>query len=296
VNLLRKFLIAAIVGAAAFVTTTLAHQVPAWSWLLSVFVSGVTLVVQFLVDVDGRLALLRREVFGIAEAGKLFELPSSGPLSRGKILQLVKHVSVFDAKMPALAFGLADAEVERVSNFLRDMAHVRQVTYDGDDWYWCMSLTIHARNSMDAMTLFHGSDVTNDADDDLWQTELGQRYLRLQADAVGRGVRVRRLFVVENYDFAKNSRIRQHFDQQHRLGIQVRFLAASNLPSTARTITPMVIFDDTVVYEQTTARLPSVPGYVKTTLQLQEPKVQAMTKQFQQLWPLGQFELDHQGG
>jgi hypothetical protein len=96
VSVLRKILIAGIIGAVTFAVTTFTHQPPTWSVLLSVFISGVALVVQFLVDVENRLDALRQEVLDASSASKLFELPDSGPLSRAAVLQLVTHVASID--------------------------------------------------------------------------------------------------------------------------------------------------------------------------------------------------------
>ncbi len=181
-------MVAGAIGTATFVITTTAQQPPAWSWMLSVFVGGVVLVVQFLVNVDGQLADLRRDVLETATAGRLIEMPKSGPLSRDTILQLVTNAASFHPAVPPLVRHLAQAEMNRVSNFVRDAASGSQIVYDGDDWYWCFSLIEHTNHNMDATTYFRSKDGVHLADDDLWFSELGQRYLHSQAEAVGRGV------------------------------------------------------------------------------------------------------------
>ena len=289
--MLRKFLIASLVGAATFVVTTFAHQVPAWSWLLSVFVSGVALVVQFLADTDARLNTLRREVLDLSAAGELFEVPNSGPLPRDALLHFVRQVVGFDSAMSPLARHLAEVEVGRVSSLLKDLSLGNQLVCDGDDWYWCMTLTAHASAGIEAMTFFSSKDGGSVFDDDLWLSELGKKYLHQQVEAVARGVRVRRIFVLENAGLVNDVQFRQLFDQQRRAGIEVRYVIAADLPGAVDSVVPMVIFDDCVLYEQTPARFHSVPGYVKTTLVLQLPQVQAATRKFQQLWSSGSSDI-----
>jgi hypothetical protein len=239
---------------------------------------------------DDHLDALRREVLGVAAVGKLFELPSSGPPSRDTLLKLVTHVAAFDSAIPVLARHLAEAEIDRMSNFLKDLGRGRRVIYDGDDWYWCLSLTTLARTSIDATTYFYSRDGAGVVDDDLWLSKLGQNYLQLQAEAARRGVAVRRIFIVERTELASHSQIRQLVTQHQRLGIQVRLLDASDLPSAAGSFIPVVIFDSSVLYEQTPTRFPASPGYAKTTLVLQLPQVQAMSERFQQLWSIGRLE------
>jgi hypothetical protein len=287
-KLLRKIVITGVVGGVTFTVTTLAEQPPAWSWLLAVFVSGVVLVTQFLIEVDSRLDGLRSEINQVAAAGKLFELPTSGPLSRDMLLQLVAHASELDRAAPDLGRQLAEAEIDRTSAFVQDLVRGRQIVYDGDDWYWCLSLTRSVRASIDATTYLRKQRGDTLIDDDLWVSELGQRYLHLQAEAVQRGVTVRRIFIVEDAELTGHPHVRQLVAQQLRLGIQSCVLDASDLPNATGTYIPFVIFDNSVLYEQTPTRFPAAPGYAKTTLILEAPPVQNAAKRFQQLWSAAQ--------
>jgi hypothetical protein len=287
-SLQRKVLITAIVGAATFAATTAADQDPAWSWLLSVFVSGVTLVVQFLIELDGRVDAVRAEVVAVADAGRLLDRSGAGLLGRDAVLDLARHAANLGAGTPESARQLARAEVHRVSEFLADLGSGRQVVYDGDDWYWCMSLVAHARSTIDATTYFSARDGQPVSDDDMWFSELGQRYLDLQAAAVRRGVAVRRIFVVGDSGHLDHPQVLRLVAQQRQLAIAVRRLDASTLASASGTNLPMVIFDGEILYEQTPTRFPAAPGYTKTTLVLDASHVNAMAERFDQLWEAAQ--------
>jgi hypothetical protein len=98
--------------------------------------------------------------------------------------------------------------------------------YEGEDRDWLLGLTWTTRTSIDATSLvtIDSTQSQSRVDGGLWTSDLGQRYLNRQREVIERGVRIRRVFIVERPEFRQDEDLdrvrRMHTD----LGIEARTL------------------------------------------------------------------------
>jgi hypothetical protein len=125
------------VGGATFLITNMLGQEIIWSVLLSVFISGVTLVVQFLAEFDKRLQgvehnqnrhfglvddLIRNRFDSISEATELFGRVENSPVRIDLVKQLVRHAANLDGSTDQLIHRFAHSEIARVSDFMKGLS------------------------------------------------------------------------------------------------------------------------------------------------------------------------------
>jgi hypothetical protein len=278
-SVLRKILVTAITGGGAYLITSLTEQPQIWSLTLSAFIGGVALVVQFLVDLEARMKA----------ATVLFGLIEASALQNDVVTQLVRHATEIDGDSPALVRSFAQAEIVRMSEFLKELADGGDVTYDGEDPNWLLGLTRSATSAIDATSLTtmdpHGKGFV---DESFWDSDLGLRYLEAQREAVTRGVIIRRVFILVEPDLAREPELVKIYKDQKDLGIDVRILAPSMLRGTRRSsIFDFMLFDNIISYEFTpVSRVDDATrgGIVNTRLVLRDYRVQDRIQRFRDLW------------
>ena len=261
------------------------------TFILSVFVAGVVLVVQLLNQFDQQLIAMQAVVTGrfseVSDATRLFGQVGASAL-RGEVRQLAESSLHVGHASPPLVLDLARSQVERMSDFLQQLGGRHEVVYDnGEDRDWLLALTVLTRDTMDATS--HGS-VGADGqfvDEGLWATELGQRYLVAQGRAIREhGVAIRRVFVLERAALASDPVFRKICQEQIELGIQVRAVELTKLPRAGGTfVADFILFDDQISYESTTnPRQPLGPMFVKTSLVLDDKRISQQRQRFDELW------------
>ncbi len=261
----RKVLVTAATGGATFLLSDIAKQPQSWSLVLSILIGGVTLLVQFLTELENRQGTVERRLDGIEdwqvhlatqirdvvstevakvnEATVLYERLDRSPLDAGSIGKLVALSSDLDGTRSDLAYKVAQAEVDSTVAFLEQLSHGVEISYEGEDRDWLLALTRATGRRIDATS--RGSkapDGNGYTDEGFWDSELSHRYLEWQRDAIRRGVVVRRLFVLEHADLVQNDGFRRICDQQTGIGITIRVLDASRLsPSRLMRLPDLVI-------------------------------------------------------
>ena len=297
-----------------------------WVITLSLLLGGVVFLVQFMITVeqqmndveraesihsteverlvDGRLSEIRQEVnqgfaeidkvvqsgfTKINEATELFGLVEASALRTDAVTQLVWHSTQIDPTAPALVFRFAQDEIGRMSEFLKELSEGGNVTYEGEDRDWMLSLTRNSQSTIDATSL-----TTVDAggrgfvDGGLWASDLGQRYLEVQRSAITRGVRIRRVFIMDRPDLVADNGFVGVCDMQRDMGINVRILDSSAIPEVRRSsLFDFIVFDDSISYESTPASSidGSVrPSIVNTRLELRPARVKNRMERFKDLW------------
>jgi hypothetical protein len=290
-RLLRRIALTAAVGTVTFGLTNLTNQPLPWTLTLSVLIGGMTLLAQFLVDVEHRqesveyrLEVLdrsstavaqqvketvRREVSRFHENGQLLDRLAVSPLQADTLLRLLQLSVDVPQHSPGLARELSQAQIDTAVSFLEQLSH-GEVSYDGEDRDWLLTLTSHARHTISATSATRSVNGLGIVDGGLWSSELGHRYLDAQREAVRRGVVIRRIFVLERGLLADDARVRKICDQQRSAGITVRILDASAMTLARVLLLPdLAIFDNEICYELTTGpRLGAAetPFFIKTLL------------------------------
>ncbi|WP_173073102.1 DUF6879 family protein [Phytohabitans rumicis] len=288
-------------GLLTYVVTSLG---PGADISLSVLIGGVSLLVSYMVDFERRLEatesavqkdvretqdLVRRELRKINEATELFMGVESSAVGSDHVVQLVQSASRIVPHAPPLVAAFADGEIQRMTTLLKSLGDGGDVAYDGEDRDWLLGLTRNASATIDATSLTTvDAQGESNVDGGLWLSDLGQRYLEVQRDAVQRGVRIRRVFVLDRPEIIDDAGMREVVQLQMSLGIDVRVLDPSALTRTIRTsLLDFILFDGVVSYEVTpAARIAddSKPVIVSTRLVLRPDRVADRQQRFQDVW------------
>jgi hypothetical protein len=225
----------------------------------------------------------------INEATQLFGLVEASALRTDAVTQLVRHSTQLDPTAPPLVLRFAQDEIGRMSEFLKELSEGGNVTYEGEDRDWMLALTRSAQQRVDATSL-----TTVDAggqgfiDGGLYSSDLGQRYMEAQRSALLRGVRIRRVFILDRRDLADDPGFINVCRMQHDIGIEVRILDATSIPEVRRSsLFDFILFDDSISYETTPASNieGSVrPAIVNTRLELRPHRVSDRIERFRDLW------------
>ncbi len=302
-NILRKVLVTTFTGGLAYLVTNTAQESQLWSITLSAFIGSVVLVIQFLIDFESRLGaveyaqdhhaetmerLVNNGFSKINEATELFGLVEASALRTDVVIQLVRHSVKIKPSSPQLVYDFAQAEITRMAEFLKGLGTGGDVTYDGEDRDWLLALARNARCTIDATSISVSEGGRGLVDEGLWGSDLGQRYLEAQRDAVEREVAIRRLFVVDNPDLVDDPMLLRICLSQKEIGIQVRILHPSKVPDKRRSqLLDFVVFDNVVSYELTsTPRIGRDTGTViaNTRLVLAPHRVAERAQGFKDLW------------
>ncbi|HEY8452573.1 MAG TPA: phosphatidylserine/phosphatidylglycerophosphate/cardiolipin synthase family protein [Natronosporangium sp.] len=307
-RILRKVTVSLVVGGFVYLITELTGQEAIWNLTMSIFLGGLTLVVQLLMSFENRLAavedastdhmtrlevMIRSGFARINEVTELFNLVESSPMRTDTITQLVRHATLIDPKSPPLVLRFAESEVSRFSQFLKDISESRTVLYEGEDRDWLLALARNAVATIDATSL-----ATMDGegggylDDGLWTSDFGQRYLEAQREAIQQGVMIRRLFVlVDGLNAISEEEILAVCRPQQAIGIEVRVLDPADVPAAQReALFDFIVFDGAISYETTAApRLAEStrPTILNTRLELRPERVHGRIRRFEYLWECG---------
>lgn len=293
-NILRKVLVTGITGALGFGLTELILPNGPWSWLTSVFLGSVVFMTQFLMDVERRLDSMeqtQREESSqihsyftrISDVSKLSrEIEGSG-LPQEVIHRLIGGTARITPQVPRLVLELAEEEVTNVAKTLEDLSHGGDVSYEGEDRDWIITLTRLAKNSIDAVSL----DSVDVGAEHFLNSHIGRRYLTEQVKAVGREVRVRRIHVLDP-NHPDPMALKEVMLEQTRLGIDVRVLTPDRRPLTSKTLVDFIVFDESISYETTPAPVPDLsernPVIVDTRLVHGSERVNRRRELFAELW------------
>lgn len=301
---LRKIVITALVGAVTFPLTNVLFQSQAEQLAMSAAAGSVILIIQFLIDVEHRLAGVEanqdqhaetvRQVVDdgfarINEATALFGRATAVGLKADAITELVRNAAGLGPDLPPLVSAFVAAELGRTSRLFREVADL-EATYGGEDRDWLLTLTRCATTAVDAFSLPAVDAGVAGFDGGFWASDLGRRYLERQREAVLRGVRVRRVFVVEHGELADDPHLVRLCDEQAALGVRVRVLHPADVPSPLKSyLYDFILFDDVLSYEVTPSPQVGVgenPLILHTRLLLDPVKVQERRERYAHLWDL----------
>ncbi len=260
--------------------------------LTAVVTLGVLLIL-FMVDTELRVAAMDdRMNEGFATLGRsaaLSAMMEQSALDSELLEDLVQTASRADGRVNPLLRRLAQREIERFTSFLKQLAGGSEIAYDGEDRDWLLGLTRETQHSIDAISLSTVDAGMRGFDGGLWTSDLGIRYLELQREAIKRKVSIRRIFVFENEELARDETFLHIIQLQEEVGIAARRLDYQLIPDLLRPmIFDFILFDDVVSYETTpAATFPAGrtrPTIVRTLLAPKTGRVGDLKSQFEQLW------------
>jgi hypothetical protein len=286
-----------------------------WNIGASLFVAGVVFIAQYLFDVERRLysqehrfdefqkrtgAHLARhaetterqltegfskihlatELFGLREASQL------KPDEMTEITKLVRNRTKITSDATVLVQEFAQTEITRLADYLKQIGDSSDLTYEGEDRDWLLALTKVARRSIQATSL-----STVDAggqsfiDGGLWRTDLGQRYLDLQREAVKRGVRIQRLFIIDR-EGVRLDEVTNVLRLHVGIGVQAKVLDATAAPAFHSRLRDFIVFDGVLSYQSTAASTVARlnPIVVNTSVVTHPERVNRRISEFADLW------------
>lgn len=300
-KLVRKVTITLATGVVTFALAQLIEQSGlAFQVGTSLFLSGVVFVVMYLIDVEGRLdtveagqqrnavsteGLLQVGFRNFSRATATFAELDLARTPTEQVMKLVDDISHLDTEND-LVFRFGQTEIQRLGMLMHDLTHGNDSVYEGEDRDWMLNLTRSASSTIDAISL---TTVDLGVDGGLWLTDLGQRYLQLQRDAIGRGVQTRRVFVAEDADKLERPDFLEICEMHRNLGVKVRVLDLHDAPGTlVNTMFDFIVFDNALSYEsipasqRTNQKKPII--IITTRLVRQEARVKERIQRFSELW------------
>jgi hypothetical protein len=235
---------------------------------------------QMRADVDRRFAQLTTvpEAFGLQ------------PLDHTRAAELVKVVQnayAFEHRSSPLANAFIQAEAQRF-NLLLHQLRAGEGTYDGEDRDWLLTLTRACTRTLDATSL-----TTTDAGGRMrfsggfWESDLGLHYLELQAEAVRRGVTIRRVFILEDAKITEDLTYQAMCERQRRLGFEIRYLVPDMVSvGLHNKLDDFILFDNEISYEVVASLAPgnARPVISSTHLALNRMLVAKRVRQFAEIW------------
>jgi hypothetical protein len=292
----RKVLTTVGLGGATFVVTNALNLPQDTSFVLSILIGGIALILRFLVDFERRLSSVevRQEqalttlgdrmeggLAEISEATELFGLIENSALKTGLITDLVRNATQISRDSPPIVYQFVQTTIRDTSQLLKQLADGGSVTYYGEDRDWLLGLTRNATAGIDAISMAA-------VDHDLWQSEIGQFYLDAQRRAVVAGKRVRRIFIMDGPVQVGDEAFAAVWQEQQRMRIEVRVLRRTDIPAPLRVqVRDVIVFDDTLAYETipTTAD-PALAQVSETRLVLIDARVKDCVQLFRELWEI----------
>ncbi|HEX3958360.1 MAG TPA: hypothetical protein VHZ03_17315 [Trebonia sp.] len=252
-----------------------------------------TMLVLFIVDFEIRVSGLQKQLAAgfqkIHVSAALLSLMERSVLDTALLSDLVEAAGKADTSVSPMLERLARQEIERVTRFVRQLPAGNEIAYDGEDREWLLGLTEQAQRSVDAISLSTVDAGMRGFDGGLWTSDLGTRYLNLQREAIERQVAIRRIFIFENEDLARDETFLKITAQQREVGVDVRMLDHQLIPEhLQKEIFDFIVFDGAVGYETTSATpFPSRaarPAIVRTRLAPMPDRVRDLESQFEKLW------------
>lgn len=297
-----RILITVIAGGLTYLLTNASDQPEIWQLTMSVFVGGIVLVVQVLIDYDNRMLqfaaeqaahvsrteeLVDRRFAAISAATALYASVEATALKADNVTRLVEsaaRVSPHDE----LSRRFADHQINRLSTLFEGLQNGVAVD-DGEDPNWLLGLTECSSRSIDATSMTSFTAPNNYVDEDFWSSRLGQRYLDGQRRAIAeRGVRIRRVFLLTDKDAEDEDRLRVLRDPHRRIGIETRVLRQSSLDFLLQTnLVDYILFDEAASYElhsSSTLGAGARETIISVTLVVEPRRLAERKQRFESMW------------
>jgi hypothetical protein len=280
-------MVSAAIGGGTYLLTTLSKQEPIWALTMSIFIGGVSLVVQFLIDLEGRIAVMdqrQREQFSkISKATELFGRVEAAELRTDTVVDLVQYATTIEAGDKPLLAGLVRAEMQSMAEFLRQISYTMTADYPGDERL--LLLVDNARHSMKATSTI-GASGLGLVDESYWNSPMALAYLEHQRQAIRlRKLEIRRIFIAYQRDLPHDADFQRIVRGQLDAGIAVRILP--NPPMNHHGMLDFVLFDDEMSLEFLTGPVfgSQLTSAVQSTqLIMRDYFIQRRRSQFDEWW------------
>jgi hypothetical protein len=255
---------------------------------MSIFIGGVSLVVQLLVDFDRRLTIADRHQEDrfrkISQATELFGQVEASQLRPDLVVDLVQYAAKIDTAGRPLLAELVRSQLEFTASFLKQLAQGLAVEYPGDEKDWLFALVENSATSIKATSTI-GPTGHGLVDEDFWDGPVAGAYLHRQRDAIiRRSVSVRRIFILYQEEMLNSPELRSAVERNFEAGVEVRILHKP--PTAYATPLDFILFDDQISYEFSTRQLPgqAISVVQSTELVIRSNLVEQRKNQFNDWW------------
>lgn len=297
-----KIIISLAAGSLVFGVTSFIKQDIVEGVMLSVLVSGIVLLVEFLIQFEESIEYLkvsqRDGLANFSEATRLYEKVQRSPADRAHVDFLLGQVGNLGDDTHSLLLALVNHELQRMGIFVKQVHEAKtirsgveqpfSIRYNGEDREWLLALTSVASKSIDAISLSTIDAGVHDYDGGLWRSDLGRRYIEDQRDAIRRGLQVRRIFYFDRPEISQDSVFQDICAQQAAIGVNVRILENAVLAKERRSlVSDFIVFDSCLAYEMTSSVALADghrPERLVTYLSAKEERVQDLLGRFEELW------------
>jgi len=298
-----KVLITLVVGTGTYAITNLIgqSQQQLWQIALTVVIGGATLIIQYMVDFEQRLnsvengqrqnsreleeslAARHQEVKGLVDQGfrrvsevtELFSNLDASGMPSEEVSQLVRSAAHAGSQSQGIVKEFARAEITRMASMMTALTSWGTADWEGENNDLLIALTrcVSAHGTIDATSSF--------VDLAFWKTATAKHYLDVQREAIRRGVKVRRLFIVQIPEELDD--LGEILQEQRRAGIEAGVLVLSELPSDIRVgeTLDVVILDGELYFEIKTDVQQLNPN---ARLDARAPIVTRRKERFDKLW------------
>jgi hypothetical protein len=283
VQLLTKIVITLVAGGLTFLLTNTTDQPRIWQLTMSIFVGGVVVVVQFLIDVAEQSRNIAEDVRQINGAATMLA-EAEGVLGGDSLTRLVKAARDIERRED-LQLRFADQQIRDLTNLFEGLK-AQRASHAGENPDWLLGLTELASTSIDATSLTSFSKLQGYVDEGaFWESELGRRYLARQRMAIERGVRIRRLFVLTDSNVDQH-RLAELLEPHQKIGVETLALPFE-LIDPLMTVADFIIFDQKICYEFQTSRAArenTIHMLETVALMVSPQHLQLRRREFDALW------------
>lgn len=303
-TLIMRVVVALATGGATFLLSYLLDGEMTWTTMLSVFIGGVVLVVQHLLGVESSLdTVADGQATRLSELGQRLDRVDRGVLlleslensavetavpGARPVSMLVERVAKFTPPSPVLGRLVAE-EIRAMNDLLRGLEG-DSVTCQGEDRDWILALTRGSKKRISATSTTAADGGRRSFSDGFWKSELGRAYLAAQREAVGRGVLVRRVFILNSEKIRRNSDFVKICEEQRSAGIVVHSVVVpggdqlgSGGTGWRKTFRDFILFDDEVSYEVEVGALQGA-SITSTHLKFDRTRIDERIALFNEIW------------
>ncbi|MCY1144551.1 hypothetical protein OWR29_41690 [Actinoplanes sp. Pm04-4] len=300
VQILIKIMVTSIAGGLTYFLTNATDQPEIWQLTISIFVAGVVVIVQFLIESSEQSRKLVRaigddgsrdaqslaeKIQGISEAATHLARVER-LLGRDSVVRLVESVGRMDPKEEFL-LRFAHRQLDGLTTLVEGLRSGR-ADHEGENPDWLLDLTDAATISIDATSMTSFDTTHNFVDEgDFWSSELGLRYLDRQRQAIERNVRIRRLFLLTD-DATDAVRLKRLLEPHRKIDVEIKVLRHDDVPFLYRKdLEDFILFDQKVSYELQTARVlrsDVTPSINNVALVSNPILTEKRKKRFEDLW------------
>ncbi|MFI7547308.1 hypothetical protein [Actinoplanes sp. NPDC049599] len=297
-----RILVTALAGGLTYLLTKATDQPEIWQLTMSVFVGGIVLVVQVLIDYDNRMLrfaaeqaehvdrieeLVERRFAAISAATALYASVEATALKADNVTRLVESAARVGPH-DELSRRFADHQINRLIRLFEGLQNGMAVD-DGEDPNWLLGLTDCTSHSIDATSMTSFTGHNSYVDEDFWSSILGQRYLEAQRRAIAeRGVRIRRVFLLTDKDAEDEGRLRELREPHRQIGIETRVLRQSSVDFLLKTkLVDYILFDEAASYELHSSSILGAEtreAIISVALVVEQSRVAERKQRFESMW------------